>query len=216
MFDAKQEDRSALAVVPFGFWTDHVPQADGSLIAVDFAKWGKKGYANWESSDRVTRLQKSAEDAKARPEPMLTVWDALEPHYKRWKAGQDAVTDGYALEGWVGISKGQVSACKTLHILSVEDLAAASDDVMQKLGIGFVKIREQARSFVKTLNDGTAKIAAENAQLKEDLAQLRKEMEEDRQSMRAFLAKQGIQEQGMPDDVAGDGASARGKPKKAA
>lgn len=209
MFDAKQEDRSALAVVPFGFWTDHVPQGDGTLIAVDYAKWGKKGYANWESSERVSRLEKSAKDARTRPESMPTVWDALEPHYKRWKEGQEAVTDGYALEGWAAISKGQVAACKHLHIHSVQDLAGATDDALQKLGPGFLKLREQARSFEKTLNDGTAKISAENAELRTQLEQLRKEQDEDRAAFREFMAKHGEKETDMPGDAAGDTAQQR-------
>lgn len=211
MFDAKQEDRSMLAVVPFGFWTDHIPRPDGTLEAVDYAKWGKKGYANWESSDRVSRLQKSAEDARKRPEHTLTVWDALEAHYKRWKEGQEAVTDGYALEGWVGITKGQIAACKTLHLLSVQDLAAASDDVIQRLGPGFMKLRETARAFEKTLNDGTAKIAAENAELKEELAELRKEQEADRKAMQAFMAEHGMQAPEKPGDAAGSTAQVRNK-----
>ena len=62
MFDAKPEDRSALAVVVFSdsFWTEHVQMPDGKLRAVDYAKWGKRGYANHETADKVARLIKSA------------------------------------------------------------------------------------------------------------------------------------------------------------
>ncbi len=93
MFDAKPEDRSALAVVVFpdSFWTEHVELPDGTLKSVDRAKWGKRGYANHETSEAVPRLIAAAKANRERPDPTLTVWDALEPHYKRWKeAGRAA------------------------------------------------------------------------------------------------------------------------------
>jgi len=201
MFDAKPEDRSALAVVPFGFKTDHRPQADGTLKAVDVATWGKRGYANWESSEDVPRLVKTWETNKKRPDPTLTVWDALKPHYDRWKEGQDAITDGYALEGWPGITKGQIAACKALHIHSVEGLAGSPDDVVQKLGMGAMRLRDTARTFATTLASGTPALVAENAELKARMAQLEQERAADRAAMQAFMAKHGEAAPEMPEGV---------------
>jgi len=220
ILDAKPEDRSNLAVVPFGFWTEHeLDPVSGKLVAVDYAKWGKTGYANWESSDKVSRLQKNHKAAHARPEGGLTVWDALDAHYKRWKEGQEAVTDGFALEGWAGgISKGQITACKALHIYSVEDLARATDDVVNKLGMGAMKLRESARAFVKTLESGTPQLAAENAELKDQLDQLRKEQDADRKAMQEFMAANKLQVPDMPGDVGAgtEAAQTRTQKKKAA
>jgi len=214
--DASPEDRANLAVVPFGFWTDHEPQPDGTLKAVDHAKWGKRGYANWESSDKVSRLMKSAKDNRGRDDATLTVWDALEPHYKRWKEGQDAVTDGYALEGWAGgITKGQITACKALHIHSVEDLANSPDDVAQKLGMGAIKLRDTARAFVATLKSGTPQLAAENAELKARIEQMAKEQEEDRKAMKEFMASHSLQTPDMPEDTVEE-RRGPGRPRKAA
>lgn len=216
MFDAKPEDRSMLAVVPFKFWTDHV-EVNGKLEAVDFASWGKKGYANWEQSEKVSRLQRDAVKAAERPDPMPSVWDALQPHYERWKKGQEAMTEGYALEGWAGgITKGQIAACKALHIHSVEDLAKAPDDVVQKLGMGAPKLREAARAFTASLNGEGAKIAKENAELKAELQQLRAEQEADRAAMREFMAKHGMQAPEMPADAAGEQAAPKPAPRKKA
>ncbi len=211
MFDAKQEDRSALAVVcfPDSFWTDYV-EKDGKLVAVDHAKWGKRGYANWETSSTVPRLVKSYKDAEARGDGTLTVWHALEPHYKRWKEGQEAQTEGYALEGWAGgITKGQIAACKAIHIYSVEDLSRATDDAVQRLGMGAMKLRDNAKAFVSSLNGEGAKLAKENAEMKETIADLQRQMDEDRKTLKDFLAKQGLPEPTMPSDVAGDLAAAK-------
>lgn len=208
MFDAKQEDRSALAVVPFKFWTEHEEGPGGTLIAVDKASWGKRGYANWETSDKVSRLIKDATANRGRPDPTLTVWDALEPHYKRWKEGQEAITDGYALEGWAGgISAGQIAACKAIHIYSVEDLAKATDEAIQKLGMGALKLRDNARGFVASLNGEGARLAKENAEMKAEIDRLTKEAEDDRKAMREFMAKHGMETPQMPSDAAGELAS---------
>lgn len=217
MFDAKQEDRNDLAVVPFKFWVDHAENGAGVLEAVHWASWGKRGYANWEKSEKVTRLIRDAKAMRERPDAQPCVWDALEPHYNRWKEGLAAVTDGYPLEAWAGgISAGQIAACKAIHVYSVEDLSKVTDEGIQKLGQDGPKLRDNAKAFVASLNGEGAKLAKENAQLKEDIAQLRKEMEEDRASMREFLAKQGIEEQPMPADAAGETASPRKISKKAA
>jgi hypothetical protein len=209
MFDATQEDRSALAVVcfPDSFWTEHV-EKDGKLVAIDHAKWGKRGYANWETSSTVSRLIKSFEDARVRNDGTLTVWHALEPHYKRWKEGQEAQTEGYALEGWAGgITKGQIAACKAIHIYSVEDLSRATDDAVQRLGMGAMKLRDNAKAFVASLNGDGAKLAKENAEMRDTIADLQRQMEEDRKSLRDFLAKQGLPEPVMPGDAAGETAA---------
>ena len=205
MFDAKPEDRSALAVVVFpdSFSTEHVEQPDGTLKAVDRARWGKKGLANFEASESVARLIASAKANRARPEPSVTVWDALEPHYKRWKEGQEMVTDGYALEGWAGgITKGQIAACKAVHIYSVEDLASAVDGTVEKLGMGARKLRDNAKAFVASLNGDGAKLAKENAEMRDRIANMEREQAEDRAALRDFLAKHDLPTPEMPSDVA--------------
>ena len=212
MFDATQEDRNDLAVVPFKFWVDHVENAAGVLEAVHWASWGKRGYANWEKSEKVTRLIKDAKTMRGRADAQPCVWDALEPHYNRWKEGLEAVPDGYPLEGWAGgITAGQIAACKSIHVYSVEDLSKVTDEGIQKLGQDGPKLRETARAFVASLNGEGAKLAKENAKLKEEIDQLRREQEEDRTAMREFMAKHDLETPEKPADAAGSTAQPRTK-----
>lgn len=204
MFDAKQEDRNDLAVVPFKFWVDHVENGEGVLEAIHWASWGKRGYANWEKSEKVSRLIKDAKAMRGRPDAQPCVWDALEPHYTRWKEGLEAVTDGYALEGWAGgITAGQIARCKSIHVYSVEDLARLTDEHIQKLGPDGPKLRDTAKAFVASLNGEGAKLAKENAAMRAELERLRAEQEEDRKAMREFMAKHQIEPAPMPGDAAG-------------
>ena len=222
MFDAKQEDRNDLAVVPFKFWVDHVENEAGSLDAIHWASWGKRGYANWEKSEKVVRLLKDAKAMRGRPDAQPCVWDALEPHYTRWKDGLEAVTDGYALEGWAGgISVGQIAKCKSINVFSVEDLSKLTDENIHKLGPDGPKLRATAAAFVGSLNGEGAKLAKENARLAGEVERLTKEAEEDRKAMREFMAKNQIEPPQMPADMAGEFASTPmprpvGRPRKAA
>jgi len=222
MFDAKQEDRSDLAVVPFKFWVDHVENGDGALEAIHWASWGKRGYANWEKSEKVARLVKDAKAMRGRPDAQPCVWDALEPHYNRWKDGLEAVTDGYALEGWAGgITAGQIAKCKSINVFSVEDLSKLTDENIHKLGPDGPKLRATAAAFVASLNGEGAKLAKENARLSAEVDRLTKEAEDDRKAMREFMAQHQIEPAPMPADAAGAFASEHvsrpvGRPRKAA
>jgi hypothetical protein len=217
MFDAKQEDRNSLAIVLFKFWTDHVENGEGGLEAVDWASWGKLGYANWEKSEKVARLIKDAAAMRNRPDAQPCVWDALEAHYKRWKEGQEAQTDGYALEGWAGgITAGQIARCKSIHVYSVQDLAKLTDENIHKLGIDGPKLRATAQAFVDSLNGEGAKLAKENARLSAEVERLTKEAEDDRKAMREFMAKHEIAPAPMPADAAGATAQPAPTRKKAA
>lgn len=203
MFDAKQEDRNDLAVVPFKFWVDHVENESGGLDAVHWASWGKRGYANWEKSEKVARLVKDAKAMRGRPDAQPCVWDALEAHYNRWKDGLEAQTDGYALEGWAGgITAGQIAKCKSINVFSVEDLSRLTDENIHKLGPDGPKLRDNAKAFVASLNGEGAKLAKENATMKAELERLRAEQEEDRKAMREFMAKHDVTPPVMPEEIA--------------
>ena len=217
MFDAKQEDRNSLAIVLFKFWTDHVENGAGVLEAIDWASWGKLGYANWEKSEKVSRLIKDAATMRDRPDAQPCVWDALEPHYKRWKAGQEAQTDGYALEGWAGgITAGQIAKCKSINVFSVQDLSKLTDENIHKLGMDGPKLRDTAKAFVASLNGEGAKLAKENARLAAEVERLTQEAEDDRKAMREFMAKHDLQPAPMPADAAGETAQAPPTPRKKA
>jgi hypothetical protein len=57
---------SDIALVVLEIWTDHKPGPDGTLIAVDKVKFGKKGAENYERIDEIPRLK--------RQEPEIYEW----------------------------------------------------------------------------------------------------------------------------------------------
>ena len=55
---------------------------------------------------------------------------------------------------------------------------------------------------MSSLNGEGAKLAKENAEMKAELAEVRRLMEEDRAAMKSFLAQQNLPSPEMPSDMA--------------
>lgn len=65
-----------------------------------------------------------------------------------WRDGKDAPIDGTPLTVWGGASPAQQKACEDQHLRSVEDLAAAPDGLLDRIGQGARDLREKARLFM--------------------------------------------------------------------
>ena len=59
---------------------------------------------------------------------------------------------GWKLEDWPVIKEGQLHELKFLRFSTVEQLAGASDAQIQRLGVGGLGLREQARAAMKERN----------------------------------------------------------------
>lgn len=197
--DAPEFKRDEIAIVILAFEKDHVPipnakEGEPAMREVHRVRWGKRGYANWEQSEAVSRLKKG--------NPQL--WEAAFARaYEYWLKGEEEPTDGTPLSGWPGITKGQVDACKGLHVRSVEDLAKADAPTISRLGMGAVALVDRAKTFCA--NKGHASLAAENADLKASLAELQRQIAEDRAAFNEFVAssdKKPVQPPAPPKKVA--------------
>jgi len=89
--------------------------------------------------------------------------------YDAWKAGQEPPEDGTPLRDWPPISPGQLSTMTAIHIRSVEALAAATDGVLQRAGMGAMALRDKARAYLQA--------AADHGQVAEEVTALRIENE---------------------------------------
>lgn len=157
------------SVVVLEFWTDHQPDGDGSLRAVDWVRWARVGSNGATTDEKVDRVKKH--------DP--AVWSAIQRAYEAWKNGQDVPVDGTPLEAWPGVSRGQVATLRLLNVRTVEELAEVNDATMDRIGLGSRKLRDAAVAFVAARADGSAAVAAKlaaaeekNRQLEERLAEL--------------------------------------------
>lgn len=100
-------------------------------------------------------------------------------HYKQsfesFKLGEELPMTGSPLSDWPPISPAHLANCKQYHILTVEDLAAANEEALSRIGMGARALKQRAIAWLeasKTTGQSSEKIAAlqvENTTLKTQL-----------------------------------------------
>lgn len=90
--------------------------------------------------------------------------------YKEWKEGRDIPVDGTAIANWGVPSPAQRDAMRQLRIRTVEDMAAANEETITRLGMGGIQLRKLANDFLTAAKEGgPAKLASELAAMKSQL-----------------------------------------------
>jgi len=100
------------------------------------------------------------------PPQWLEYWEKIYDHFKK---GEEAPLNGTSVKNWPAISQGQ---CKTLlaaNILTIEDLAAANDEGIRRLGMGGMELRNKAKAYLQASKD-TSPLVLENAALKKQIS----------------------------------------------
>lgn len=103
----------------------------------------------------------------AYPEEWIT---GFHNKYKAWLEGQDAPLNGTSVKEWPALSPSQAENFIALHILTIEDVAAMTEDAMARFGMGARDLREKAREWLK--GGAPSELAKENEALKAQLAEL--------------------------------------------
>ena len=98
--------------------------------------------------------------------------------YDRFKKGQAAVIEGTPLTMWPVVNKSQVKECAYHEIQSVEQLAAASDSVCMRMGMGYTELRNKAKAWLSAAQDASivTKMAADNDHLKGEIEALKQQI----------------------------------------
>lgn len=94
--------------------------------------------------------------------------------WAKYQNSEAKANEGTPLEQWPQITRSLLKECKYFEIHTVEALSNISDAHVAKLGMGFGELRTKAKAWLEAAA-GTAQItaqAAENAQLKQMLADL--------------------------------------------
>lgn len=94
--------------------------------------------------------------------------------YEAFRRGQDqTAVEGTPLREWPIMTRGQVEEFAFCGLRTVEQLAAASDTVIQRIG-PYMALRQKARDWLKTATDKAevGKLRDENTELKNRVAAL--------------------------------------------
>jgi hypothetical protein len=92
-----------------------------------------------------------------------------------WKQGLEAPVDGTSVKEWPILSRSQCENFISVGIVTVEDIAAMTEEAMARIGMGSRALRDQARDWLKGKEIASAAIA-ENAELKKKLEELQEQV----------------------------------------
>ncbi len=93
-------------------------------------------------------------DLDVQNERIPAAWrDMYIKSHEAWKNGQEMPLNGTAIRGWPVISPAQQEMLIRLNILTVEDLAAANDEGLRRIGMGGSELRTKARAWAAQAAD---------------------------------------------------------------
>lgn len=102
--------------------------------------------------------------------------------YERFKSGlkgRDQIT-GTPLSQWALLKPSQIKEFEAIEIYTVEGIADLSDTMKQNIGMGAHELVAQAKAYLDAATNGAAaaKLAAENEDLRADVADLKRQLSE--------------------------------------
>lgn len=88
-------------------------------------------------------------DQQVREERMPAKWrDQYKDAYNSWKRGQEVPVNGTPIRGWQMVSPAQAANIIAVNILTVEDLAQANGEAIQRLGMGGLALKQKAAAWL--------------------------------------------------------------------
>lgn len=118
--------------------------------------------------------------------------DAFERRYAAWKKQEELPLEGSPLRNWPPISPAQIKNLASWNIQTVEQLAAANEELIRRLGMGGRALQQTATEWLKAAKD-TGKVAMEVSELKtrlEGLEAVNKQLLEQNNLLRQQMASQ--------------------------
>lgn len=128
-------------------------------------------------------------------------------HYRKlfeaFKTGQELPEDGTSIREWPPLSPAQIKMLLDLRIRTVEDLAAANEEAISRLGMGGRNLKQKAIDWLAAASsigkgvEAAAALRVENEQLKLTLERLQAEL---RALERRVIALTGTPEESSDSD----------------
>lgn len=140
---------------------------------VDFAfimQPGSKDQVERVAEEWLASIKQKAIDATADAYPDEWV-KAFHDKYKAWKDGHDAPLNGTSVKEWAYLSPAQAENFISMGLLCIEDVAAMTEDAMNRFGMGARELREKAREWLQGQKSASS-LADENKELRKQLADL--------------------------------------------
>lgn len=93
--------------------------------------------------------------------------ESYKKQYDFWKKGQEMPLEGVPIRGWGMISPAQQETLIRLHVLTVETLAIANEELIRRIGMGGMDMKNKADAWLKETK-GKGKLTMEISTLKKE------------------------------------------------
>jgi len=135
--------------------------------------------------DSVIKAIPPEKDGNGYPNPAFQEFlQRFGKQYEYWKQGQDVPVEGTDLRNFPMLSPSEMQNCRAFHILTVEQLAEASEEALSNIGLGSRKLKMDAQKWLEFGDNGGKTVTrindleANNQLLKDQLAQVTAKLEE--------------------------------------
>lgn len=128
---------------------------------------GSKDQVERVASDWLAMLKNKVINGSADAYPQKWV-DGFHAKYKAWQEGLDAPLNGTSVKEWPVLSPAQAENLISLHILTIEDVAAMTEQAMSAYGMGGREFKQKANDWVRNKDHSSQ----ENEILRKQLAEL--------------------------------------------
>lgn len=93
--------------------------------------------------------------------------ESYRKQYEAWKAGMEGPVNGFPVREWPSVNRATAEAMIAVGIASVEDLAAANEEALGRVGMGARLLQQKARAWLEAKSGGVnpEEVAALRAQL---------------------------------------------------
>lgn len=125
------------------------------------------------------RIEKVAEEwlrdleGAVREERFPAQWlQAYRHAYKVWCETQEVPLDGTSIRNWAAVSPAQAKMLLDLHIMTVEQLAEATEEAIVNMGMGGRALKAKAQAYLEA-SAGPGKVGAELEAMRQEIAQLK-------------------------------------------
>lgn len=85
--------------------------------------------------------------------------DAYKAAYGAWKRDEEPPVNGFSVKNWPLLTKAQIRHLLSFHVITVEDLAGANEETLNRIGMGSRALKTSAQAFLEAQGD-TGKLAA--------------------------------------------------------
>lgn len=114
---------------------------------------------------------------------------AFKSAYSAWKEDREIPENGYPIKNWPVASPAQVKSLLDLRVRTVEDLAAANEETILRLGMGGRALKQRAVDWLQSADAG--KVSGEMQELRESneaLAARNQSLEEQLKALQAQVS----------------------------